>query len=52
MNNVDYPASITITLRPKYNKEIRELAKQENVSLNFLISEIIMNFLLNVKEEG
>ena len=45
MNNLDYPESITVTLHPKYNKIIRDIAKSKNTSLNILINKIIIKYL-------
>ena len=42
------PPSITLTLRPKYNEQIRQLAKEQKIPLNKLISEIIVEYLNNV----
>ena len=42
---LDYPESITITLRPKYNKIIREYCKQNNIPVSRFIKEIVQNYL-------
>lgn len=41
------PPSITLTLRPKYNEQIRQLAKEQKIPLNKLISDIIIEYLDN-----
>ena len=47
-----YPESITVTLRPKYNKLIRDLAHEQNTSLNQLINKIIIEYLNKEEEEN
>ena len=41
----EYPEQITLILRPKYNKIIRDKAKQLNIPINQLLNKIIIEYI-------